>query len=299
MDIPQLGEIAALGAAACWSCCSIPFTFVSKRISGTAVNAFKTVLASVILISVVSATHGLGAVFGADPTALLYLGASGVIGLSVADSLLFTSYTLIGPRVAFLLFSTSPFVTVLISWPLLGESPGGIALLGMSVTMCGILLVTLGRDGGAAESRKHYGRGILLAALAAVGMGVTVALAKLGMRQVEELPAHAFRMTAGAAGLLLAGLVSGRIRGWVRGFRTPRLAAVASVGTVLGPVIGVWLFLIGTNRTESAGVTMTLASTSPVLVIPLTWIFHGDRPTVRSVLGALIAVGGVAILFAR
>jgi len=299
LELPYPGEIAALGAAACWSICSIPFTFVSTRISGTAVNAFKTVLASVILVALVGVTRGLGAVVDADPQTLIYLAASGVIGLSVADSLLFTAYTLIGPRIAFLLFSTSPFVTALISWPLLGEGLGGVAALGMGVTVCGILIVTLGRSGGTRAAGPHHGRGILLAALAAVGMGVTVTLAKLGMRHMDELPAHAFRMNAGAAGLLLAGLVTGRLRGWIRGFRAPRLVAVASFGTLIGPVIGVWFFLVGTHRTESAGVAMTLASVSPVLVIPLTWIFHGDRPTVRSVLGALIVVCGVAILFMR
>ena len=40
---------------------------------------------------------------------------------------------------------------------------------------------------------------------------------------------------------------------------------------------------------------LTLGSMGPVYMIPLSWL-QGDRPTVRSCLGALLAVAGVAIL---
>jgi drug/metabolite transporter (DMT)-like permease len=37
-------------------------------------------------------------------------------------------------------------------------------------------------------------------------------------------------------------------------------------------------------------------ATTPVVVIPFTWIMEGDRPQVRSILGGLIAVAGAAVL---
>ena len=108
------GELSALAAAMLWSATSIPFTYVAKRIGATAVNTFKTVLASVILIVVVCVTEGPEGLLLDHPLAYVYLGLGGVIGLSICDSLLFRSYALIGPRIAFLVFATSPFFAALL-----------------------------------------------------------------------------------------------------------------------------------------------------------------------------------------
>ena len=44
------------------------------------------------------------------------------------------------------------------------------------------------------------------------------------------------------------------------------------------------------------GVAATLNSTSPIFVLPLAAIFLDDKLTSRSVVGALIAVSGIAVL---
>ncbi|NMC42957.1 MAG: EamA family transporter [candidate division Zixibacteria bacterium] len=46
-----------------------------------------------------------------------------------------------------------------------------------------------------------------------------------------------------------------------------------------------------------AGIAATLMSLPPILVIPLTMIIHKERPTWLSVIGAVVAVIGVAMLF--
>jgi drug/metabolite transporter (DMT)-like permease len=40
-------------------------------------------------------------------------------------------------------------------------------------------------------------------------------------------------------------------------------------------------------------------ATTPVLIIPLVMRTEGYRPTPRAVLGAVVAIAGVALLFAR
>jgi drug/metabolite transporter (DMT)-like permease len=46
--------------------------------------------------------------------------------------------------------------------------------------------------------------------------------------------------------------------------------------------------------TTDASVVLVIIATSPILVIPLSRLATGERITPRAVLGALIAVGGVA-----
>jgi drug/metabolite transporter (DMT)-like permease len=255
----------------------------------------------VILIAAVCITEGPQGLLLDHPLAYVYLGLGGVVGLSICDSLLFRSYALIGPRIAFLIFATSPFFAAIIAWPVLDERIGWMGVLGMAVTVGGILLVTLGgATGGTMERPPRLGTGIVLAGLAAVGMGVTGVLAKLAFRLVEiDLSVHTFRMAMGALGLLVGGALFRSLGRWARGFREPRISGAAVLGTCLGPVFGVWFYLVSVRHTDSIGIAATLSSMTPVFVIPFTWVFHGDRPTIRSVLGAIIAVAGVALLFAR
>ena len=66
-------------------------------------------------------------------------------------------------------------------------------------------------------------------------------------------------------------------------------------GTILGPVVGVWLSLIAVRRLD-AGVASTLMAMSPVLVLPFSRLLERERLGWRAILGAAVAVAGVAIL---
>jgi drug/metabolite transporter (DMT)-like permease len=67
-------------------------------------------------------------------------------------------------------------------------------------------------------------------------------------------------------------------------------------GAVAGPFLGVWLSLIACDRAP-LGVAQTLLSLSPVFILPATAIIHGERISLRAAIGALLAVGGAAVLF--
>ena len=44
------------------------------------------------------------------------------------------------------------------------------------------------------------------------------------------------------------------------------------------------------------GVVSTLSSMTPVLILPLLWLVHGDRPAPLAWIGALVAVMGVSAI---
>jgi drug/metabolite transporter (DMT)-like permease len=63
-----------------------------------------------------------------------------------------------------------------------------------------------------------------------------------------------------------------------------------------GPFLGVTLSLVAVKFT-SAGIAQTLMSLTPVIIIlPATIIFK-EKVTLREVIGAFVAVGGVALFF--
>ena len=63
-----------------------------------------------------------------------------------------------------------------------------------------------------------------------------------------------------------------------------------------GPFLGVSLSLAAVKYTES-GVAATIMAITPVLLIPIVIFFHKEKVSFRAIAGAVIAVGGVALLF--
>jgi drug/metabolite transporter (DMT)-like permease len=48
--------------------------------------------------------------------------------------------------------------------------------------------------------------------------------------------------------------------------------------------------------TAPSGIVLSVVATLPLVVIPFSWRFEGDRPGLQSVIGGVIAVAGVIAL---
>jgi drug/metabolite transporter (DMT)-like permease len=64
----------------------------------------------------------------------------------------------------------------------------------------------------------------------------------------------------------------------------------------VGPFVGMTLSMVAIAYTQ-AGIAQTLMSLMPVIIIPVMWIIYRERTSWRGILGAIVAVIGVAILF--
>jgi drug/metabolite transporter (DMT)-like permease len=69
-----------------------------------------------------------------------------------------------------------------------------------------------------------------------------------------------------------------------------------SAGAFIGPFVGVTLSTIAAYLVH-VGVAQTLMSLMPVFIIPVVWVAYRQRTNWRGVVGAVIAVAGVAVLF--
>jgi len=88
----------------------------------------------------------------------------------------------------------------------------------------------------------------------------------------------------------------GRLSKVLKSFGDKKAAARTIGGAVTGPFLGVWLSMVAVTYTV-AGVAATLMSLMPVMIIPVVWILYKQKTSWRGILGAGIAVTGVAILF--
>lgn len=306
MPAHLIGELAALLTAVLWTTCSVLFASAGRRIGALSVNAFRIIVAIVLL----AIAHLLlqGSLFpDANRDQWLYLSLSGVIGLALGDFCYFRSLVLIGPRRGVLLMALAPIFSTVSAFIMLGELLRPWAILGVVTTMAGIVIVILESDrssGEAVVTREHKLAGVLLGLGGAAGQGTGLVISKYGMvnaasdasEALDPLGATLIRMLAAAAFLWIAIGFSGQAGRILRTYRDLGAVLRSSAGAFTGPFLGVWLSMVAVRYTV-AGVAMTLMTLMPVLVIPYVRLVYGQRTSRRGLAGAIVAVIGVAILF--
>jgi drug/metabolite transporter (DMT)-like permease len=301
-----IGESAAVATSALWTICSIFFASAARRIGALSVNGYRIAMAVVLL----GITHLL--VYGtvvpqASSSQWFYLGLSGVMGLALGDFGYFGMLALIGPRRGLIMTALVPIFSSVTAYHLLGETLGVYDTIGIGVTLWGVSLVILEREDHGSEfyvPRKQKVYGYLCGFGGALGQGVGLVVSKYGMlvaggegaQPLNPLSTTLLRMIVAAVFVWVAVAVFGKLPGVMASRKDGGAIKRTFAGAVTGPFVGVWLSMVAVTYAV-AGVASTLMSLMPVMVIPLVWILYRERTGWRGILGAAIAVAGVAILF--
>ncbi len=69
-----------------------------------------------------------------------------------------------------------------------------------------------------------------------------------------------------------------------------------AMGSVFGPFLGVSFSLLAIQHTNT-GIAATIMAIVPVLIIPPAVLFFKEKVNTREIIGAFIAIAGVALLF--
>lgn len=308
------GIAAAFGTAFCWSMTALFFSAAARRIGQFHVNQIRLVQACVLLAI---ACLAMGAFSYAPPMQLLLLAASGLVGLTLGDAALFLCLQILGPRRGSLIMALSPGFAALLMVPLLGETLSWIGVVGMIVTIAGVMWVVLERgQPGEIEGSARWG--VFWGVLGALGQagGLILSKAGLGMGDPQGLlntvggitgenvitlsPLYGtlVRMLAGTVLLIGYCAAAGRLGETWKKLKDRKALGQTSAGAVFGPFIGVTLSLAAVAWTNTA-VAATIMAISPVLVIPIVWIVYKQTVSWRAIVGALIAFAGVALLTFR
>ena len=296
--MPFLGEISALVTATLWGGTSLAFSAAIRRVGSVQVNVTRMALAAVLLSLTVFV---LG--FPTDVSAgqFVFLVLSAVAGLVLGDSFLFKAYQEIGPRIAMLVMSTSPAVSAILAYVFLGEVLSVTSVAGILVTLGGIALVVFERQQGQNPGHRTKSVGLLFAFLGAAGQAGGLILAKQAFLEGELHPMVATLVRIVVAVCLLgpAMTLAGLYRNPFRTFsRDRRALALTGLGALLGPYLGITGSLIAVSSTQ-IGVAATLMATTPIVMLPMVRYITKEALTWKAVVGALVAVAGVALLFLR
>ena len=291
-----LGEISAIITAFLWSGTSFAFTNAANRIGSLQLNVNRIILATIFLffiIIIANINYDLSA------EQIYYLALSGFVGLVLGDSFLFKSFQLIGARLGMLIMALVPAFSSVLALVFLNENLSLISITGMTITLSGISIVILERSKSSESFYKTNKLGILYGVLGALGQASGLVLAKFAFEagSINGFVATFVRLLAAVVIIFPLALLFRRYKNPIKVYTKDTKALWATlVGTVLGPVLGITGSLIAIANAQ-IGIASTLMSTMPIIMLPIVRYYYKEKLGWRAIVGALIAVAGVAILF--
>ena len=277
----------------------------AKQIGGVEANFWRIALATIFL-TIWAVTFGRQ--FEGAPGWFML---SGFFGIGLGDSAYFQALPRLGSRRTVLLCQclTAPFAA-LIEFIWLGTELNFAELICVAVILAGVA-VALAPEDHLKISPRDWKIGLATSVFAALGGALGAVVIRRGYAAIAE--AH-LSVDAGTTGYqrVLGGILvptlallvfkwrSAQAHGpmfhektlavsrekWARIW--PWVLANALAGQTLGVTCMQWAL-----TTQPAAVVQAIIATTPVVLLPMTRIVDGERIGVRSLVGALVAVGGV------
>jgi drug/metabolite transporter (DMT)-like permease len=287
-----LGIVAALGSAATWALICILAQSLSGRLTSAGINALRALVGGLIVFIGAVAT-GYGAEIVTMPLwVALALWASILIGYAGGDTVFFLGMQHLGVTRAHTLSMIHPLMSTMAGILLFGEVMDVTHAAGVLLVVGGLALIVTGQGEGSADASRARRRGVALVLVAAVAWTVGAVMLKPPLQVVSPIAATAIRSPVVGSVLWLTP--------WARGtWRTVRLTrgreALVLAAICLFSALSPILYTFGIKY---AGVAIgtVLSTTSPLFTIPLEIAILGRRPTLRTVLGAVATVCGIALM---
>ena len=186
--MPFIGELAALGTSLCFSLSSVLFTFSGRQLGSTLNNRTRLLIAILLVMVVHTLLYGQPLPLNVGNERWFWLGLSGFVGLALGDGFLFQAFILIGPRLSMLMMALAPVLGAIMAWIFLGENLSLVEIVGILVTVGGILIVVAEqRDDSSADvkaepvSRRRYVIGLLCGLGGGLGQAGGLILSKMGL----------------------------------------------------------------------------------------------------------------------
>ena len=284
----------------------------AKQVGGGEANFWRISLATIFL-TVWALTFGHG--FEGAPGWFML---SGLFGIGLGDSAYFQALPRLGSRRTVLLTQclTAP-LAALIEFLWLGTKLNLAEICCIAVILAGVTIALAPGD-HLKISKRDWKIGFVAGIFAALGAAIGVVIIRKGYAAIHDAGLNVDAGTTGyqrvLGGILIPTFAllffkwrSAHAHGpafagdtlqisrdkWARIW--PWVLANALAGQTLGVTCMQWAL-----KTTQAGIVAAIIATTPIVLLPMTRIVEGEKIGFRSLLGALVAVGGViALTFCR
>jgi len=297
----MMGELAALGAAICWTVSAILYKEALLKTKPVSANIVRLVCTSIILVACLAIIGKFGVLMNLPAYAVVLACVSGIIGLGFGDTLYMMSLKLIGVARAVPITCVYPLFNLLWAVFLVGEPITLSVVLGAVTIVFGIWLLRQETDVGRAETEKKIlVKGVAYALATAVMWSVSITMIDMAVTLPETssldhaLAINTIRVAAIAVSLLVSAPIIDRGFGFLK-MQRKTLAALIFGGIV---ALGLgWFFLTYsfTNTSESRAVP--ISSTTPLFSTLSGIVFLHEKVTARNAVGSIMIVVGIFLIF--
>ena len=296
MDL--IGEIAGLATSIFFALTSVIFAAAARMVGTQVTNRIRLILAVVYLAILNTILFREPLPFSADSSRWIWLGLSGVIGLSLGDAFYFQALISIGPRLGSLLLSMAPIFGSTIAWVFFGETLTQVQITGIILALSGIAWVVMSHKEPPNTPHGHTRRGVFFGILAGLGQAAGLVLSKQGMfGDFSPFQANAIRMFTGMLFIWAWTFIQGKAGSTFAILREkPQAIRLLALGAFVGPLLGVSSSLFAVQHTE-VGVASTLMALPPVILLPVSYFAFKEKIGWQVVAGTVLAIAGVAVLF--
>lgn len=286
----------------------------TRILGGIEANFWRVTLATLLLGAW---AHAMGG--GLTGAAFPYFLVSGLVGFGMGDLALYQAFPRLGSRLCMILVHcvAAPFGAV-VEWLWLGTGITAFQIACGVVVLAGIV-TALAPDRRLNIPRSTLLGGIFFGTIAGCGQGLGAVISRKGYQVAEAAGEAIHGVNAGVtaayqriiAGWAIAAVFylvatlwrrsdaplpthgAHRFRALLQRFK---LAWPWMLGNALaGPSVGVSCFQWALATTPTA-IVLPVVALTPLAVIPFARYTEGDRPSPRSIAGAVIAVMGVVAL---
>ncbi len=282
----MLGEVLALLAAIVWAFSSLLYKIGLKNTDPLIANTYRLAIATLILLPV---TVQMNVKYNID---FIYLQISAIFGIGVADFFFLKSLKYINVSRAVPISSSYPFFTMMLGIVFLKEPLEIAFIISAVLILLGIYLLSEEKS----ENEVNVKLGVLFAILTAFLWGLSIVLAKLGLRSYNYIEATALRLpTATLFSILLMYFLKKNV---IQLFKMPSKFYI-TMGTagILGIIVGGLLFMASLSLT-TASVASILSSTTPFFTAVVSNIYLREKITLKKILGMTLVVSGIYIIYA-
>ena len=290
-------EWLALAAAFLWAIASLMSVKPAQHLGSFAYSRWRMGCTAVILSSMAWFTGGWSTVETELVTPMML---SGLIGIFIGDTALFACLNRMGPRQAGLLFSCHAVFSAILGYFLFSESMNSGELIGSALVFGGVLTaIFFGRRGQANNQLEAIKGtvwiGVALGITAAICQALGGIIAKPVMQtNIDPVAASAIRMiTAFVAHSVFrsTGAKLSRVLNPMNG----QIFAITAVNGFLAMAVGMTLILYALQE-GNVGMVALLSSTTPIMLLPILWLYTKQRPNAYAWVGAIVAIVGTGIL---
>ncbi|MEP3349031.1 MAG: DMT family transporter [Marinomonas sp.] len=294
-------ELAGLVAALCWTVSSLMAPRLIERFGSMRFNTVRISIASLILLLICFVGQRFNDQLWQHSEMILL---SGVVGIFLGDTMLFSAVHRLGPRRAGVLFATNAPMSILLSRLFLDEYLSLNQLFACGLVLTGVVIAILfgKRNNNHAweQTKGKLSAGILMALGGALGQASGALLSKPALLDgADPIAVSALRVSTGAIALILAYGLFYRHKQPADALPIWQLKAADFIGATamatIGMVIGMSILVWGIGN-ANVGIVTTLSAVVPVLILPALWITTGQRPAFGAWLGAILVVTGAALI---